>query len=250
MPYGKDGEKASALREAIPACRQSFLAGSVFSLFGNALKFVEALYVLQICDPVKTSHKASTLMTSSTLLLSLPLVMRTNAQHIPRSIGKRSYETAQRFRQGTDHQSLAKEGPGPSELAPSLRPQTPEQSSSEPTYFRSPGMSGSYRFSAGERSAGSADEVKGEGQTPNGRFVPEDRVGVGGMSTVHRAPGLPTAEACDRDRDVAVNVLIPQCRERPELFVALQRKARKVQSLLIPTTSPFRASTGMGPPST
>ncbi len=72
------------------------------------------------------------------------------------------------------------------------------------------------------------------GQTLNNRFVLEDQLGSGGMGTVYRALDLRRVEAKDRKPYVAVKILSLQFQTHPSSFIALQREAKKAQSLAHP----------------
>ncbi|MGC1953218.1 MAG: type I secretion system permease/ATPase [Gammaproteobacteria bacterium] len=65
----------SDLHRALHACRQSFLAVGIFSLFINALMLVPPLYMLQVYDRVLTTRNAFTLLMLSLLAVTLLLVM-------------------------------------------------------------------------------------------------------------------------------------------------------------------------------
>lgn len=78
------------------------------------------------------------------------------------------------------------------------------------------------------------EKMKGIGDVLNGRFVLEERVGSGGMSTVYRALDRRKLEADDRDPYVAVKVLNVEFRAHPDSLVALQREAKKCQRLAHP----------------
>ncbi|WP_322028735.1 serine/threonine protein kinase [Paraburkholderia sp. J76] len=80
-------------------------------------------------------------------------------------------------------------------------------------------------------SADDADHVKGIGDTLNGRFVLEECLGVGGMGTVYKALDLRKLEASDRKPYIAIKVLNVQFRGQPTSLIALQREARKAQTL-------------------
>lgn len=87
-----------------------------------------------------------------------------------------------------------------------------------------PGPSGGAMPVDGER-------VKGIGDTLNGRFVLEECLGVGGMGTVYKALDLRKLEASDRKPHIAIKVLNVQFRGQPTSLIALQREARKAQTL-------------------
>ncbi|MBN3788845.1 serine/threonine protein kinase [Burkholderia sp. Ac-20353] len=86
------------------------------------------------------------------------------------------------------------------------------------------GPSSGAMFDDGER-------VKGIGDTLNGRFVLEECLGVGGMGTVYKALDLRKLEASDRKPHIAIKVLNVQFRGQPTSLIALQREARKAQTL-------------------
>ncbi|MXN75828.1 protein kinase [Burkholderia sp. 4701] len=76
-----------------------------------------------------------------------------------------------------------------------------------------------------------SERVKGIGDTLNGRFVLEECLGVGGMGTVYKALDLRKLEASDRKPHIAIKVLNVQFRGQPTSLIALQREARKAQTL-------------------
>lgn len=78
------------------------------------------------------------------------------------------------------------------------------------------------------------EPMKGMGDVLNDRFVLEERVGAGGMSTVYRALDKRKLEANDRDPYVAVKVLNVEFRAHPDSLIALQREAKKCQRLAHP----------------
>lgn len=79
--------------------------------------------------------------------------------------------------------------------------------------------------------AGVNEPIKGAGDVLNGRFVLEERIGTGGMSAVYKALDRRKLEADDRNPYVAVKVLNLEFRARPDSLIALQREAKKSQSL-------------------
>ena len=66
------------------------------------------------------------------------------------------------------------------------------------------------------------------------RFVLENVLGVGGMGVVYKAKDLRKVEARDRSPYLAVKILNDEFRKHPEAFIALQREARKSQSIAHP----------------
>ncbi|NOZ52239.1 MAG: protein kinase [Gammaproteobacteria bacterium] len=66
------------------------------------------------------------------------------------------------------------------------------------------------------------------------RFVLEKTVGIGGMGVVYKAKDLRKVEAKDRNPYVAVKILNEDFRHYPDAFIALQREARKSQSIAHP----------------
>jgi predicted Ser/Thr protein kinase len=80
----------------------------------------------------------------------------------------------------------------------------------------------------------SVERMKGVGDTLNGRFVLEECVGFGGMGTVYKALDLRKLEASDRHPYIAIKVLNVQFQGHPKSLIALQREARKAQTLAHP----------------
>jgi hypothetical protein len=66
------------------------------------------------------------------------------------------------------------------------------------------------------------------------RFVLEHILGVGGMGVVYRAKDLRKVEARDRNPYLAVKILNDEFRKHPDAVIALQREARKSQSIAHP----------------
>lgn len=85
----------------------------------------------------------------------------------------------------------------------------------------------------GATSSGS-DAIKGVGDTINGRFLLEECLGFGGMGTVYKAVDLRKLEASDRNPYIAIKVLNVQFRGHPKSLIALQREAKKAQTLAHP----------------
>ena len=65
----------SDLRQAVQACRGSFLTTAFFSLFVNLLMLVPALYMLAVYDRVLQSGSESTLLMLSLITVFLFLVL-------------------------------------------------------------------------------------------------------------------------------------------------------------------------------
>ena len=87
---------------------------------------------------------------------------------------------------------------------------------------------------AGARPDAPIERMKGVGDTLNGRFVLEECVGFGGMGTVYKALDLRKLEASDRHPYIAIKVLNVQFQGHPKSLIALQREARKAQTLAHP----------------
>jgi eukaryotic-like serine/threonine-protein kinase len=79
-----------------------------------------------------------------------------------------------------------------------------------------------------------SQRMKGVGDTLNGRFVLEECIGFGGMGTVYKALDLRKLEASDRKPYIAIKVLNVQFSGHPQSLIALQREARKAQTLAHP----------------
>jgi predicted Ser/Thr protein kinase len=94
-----------------------------------------------------------------------------------------------------------------------------------------PRHSSGQTFSGNGQVVAELDQVKGVGDTLNGRFVLEECLGIGGMGTVYKALDLRKLEASDRRPYVAIKVLNLQFRGNPKSLIALQREARKAQTL-------------------
>jgi predicted Ser/Thr protein kinase len=87
---------------------------------------------------------------------------------------------------------------------------------------------------AGAPPGAPVERMKGVGDTLNGRFVLEECVGFGGMGTVYKALDLRKLEASDRHPYIAIKVLNVQFQGHPKSLIALQREARKAQTLAHP----------------
>ncbi|MEA2078349.1 MAG: protein kinase [Pseudomonadota bacterium] len=90
------------------------------------------------------------------------------------------------------------------------------------------------RLDTGTSSAPETERMKGKGDVLNNRFVLEECIGTGGMSTVYKALDRRKLEANDRYPYVAVKVLNLEFRAHPDSLIALQREAKKSQSLAHP----------------
>jgi len=106
----------------------------------------------------------------------------------------------------------------------------PFMSSSPASSPSSPSSSPASAEGAGQ-ALPAGEPAKGVGDTLNGRFVLEECLGVGGMGTVYKALDLRKLEASDRRPYIAIKVLNVQFRGHPKSLIALQREARKAQTL-------------------
>jgi len=80
--------------------------------------------------------------------------------------------------------------------------------------------------------AGGADAAPPDvGSIIQGRFVLEQKIGLGGMGIVYKARDLRQEEAQDRNPYVALKLLNEDFKRNPESLKALQREARKAQDL-------------------
>ena len=66
------------------------------------------------------------------------------------------------------------------------------------------------------------------------RFVLEQMLARGGMGMVYKALDLRKEEYQDRNPHVAIKILNEECKSHPDFFMALQREAKKAQSLAHP----------------
>jgi hypothetical protein len=74
----------------------------------------------------------------------------------------------------------------------------------------------------------------GPGSVVKERFLLESVLGRGGMGVVYRALDRRKEEALDRDPYVALKILNDEFRRHPQALIALQREARKAQTLAHP----------------
>ncbi len=116
-------------------------------------------------------------------------------------------------------------------MATSLFVNDPVSSRPSGAEERSPGNG---RSSTGRARAAETEPMKSTGDTLNDRFVLEECIGTGGMSTVYKALDRRKLEADDRNPYVAVKVLNVEFRSHPDSLIALQREAKKSQSLAHP----------------
>lgn len=72
------------------------------------------------------------------------------------------------------------------------------------------------------------------GSTIKNRFILESLLGEGGMGKVFKARDLRKEEAHDRNPYVAIKVLNDSFKDHPQAFIALQREAKKAQTLAHP----------------
>jgi serine/threonine protein kinase len=110
------------------------------------------------------------------------------------------------------------------------------QSRSQPTAGSRSGSSQSSNWSNPSEwtggGAGSDDAAPPDvGSIISGRFVLEQRIGLGGMGIVYKARDLRQEEAQDRNPYVALKLLNEEFKRNPESLKALQREARKAQDL-------------------
>lgn len=74
----------------------------------------------------------------------------------------------------------------------------------------------------------------GAGSTIKNRFVLEELIGHGGMGSVYRARDLRREEAADRESEIAIKLINEDFQRHPDAMVALQREAKKAQTLAHP----------------
>lgn len=72
------------------------------------------------------------------------------------------------------------------------------------------------------------------GSVINERFILDKLLGSGGMGIVFRALDIRKQEAQDRDPYIAIKILGEEFKQYPQAFIALQREARKSQTLAHP----------------
>ena len=121
----------------------------------------------------------------------------------------------------------------------SLPGQGARQASSATTYTDIPGVSSQQKprqpFSPGAGGSVSRRPPSANQQIIlKNRFVLEETLGVGGMGVVYKAKDLRKVEAKDRNPYLAVKILSEDFRQHPHAFIALQREARKSQSIAHP----------------
>jgi serine/threonine protein kinase len=82
--------------------------------------------------------------------------------------------------------------------------------------------------------AGAADRALTVGSVISGRFTLVERLGSGGMGSVYKARDRLREEAQDRNPFVALKVLGEEFKAHPDSMIALQREARRAQTLAHP----------------
>jgi len=87
--------------------------------------------------------------------------------------------------------------------------------------------------SAKNKSTQSTAKVRTPGILQN-RFKLQKVIGVGGMGVVYKAVDLRKVEAKDRNPFIAIKVLNEEFKKHPDSLIALQREARKSQSIAHP----------------
>lgn len=106
----------------------------------------------------------------------------------------------------------------------------------EPTRVRS-GENRSSNSPSNNQTSASAEASRSTKKTPRilqKRFKLEKVLGVGGMGVVYKAIDLRKVEAKDRNPYVAIKVLNEEFKNHPDSLIALQREARKSQSIAHP----------------
>jgi predicted Ser/Thr protein kinase len=106
-----------------------------------------------------------------------------------------------------------------------------QASSDEDTFVQTNPMPSTQPGGGDDRASPPIARMKGVGDTLNGRFVLEECIGFGGMGTVYKALDLRKLEASDRHPYIAIKVLNVQFQGHPKSLIALQREARKAQTL-------------------
>jgi hypothetical protein len=101
----------------------------------------------------------------------------------------------------------------------------------EDTFVQTNPMPSTQPGNGGDPAGAPIARMKGVGDTLNGRFVLEECIGFGGMGTVYKALDLRKLEASDRHPYIAIKVLNVQFQGHPKSLIALQREARKAQTL-------------------
>jgi len=114
---------------------------------------------------------------------------------------------------------------------PTVAPAAGVPEPSTPTTGRS---TTSTSWSDPSRWASSTGPIPERGSVIRDRFVLEDPLGKGGMGTVFRARDLRKEEAQDRNPYVAIKILNEDFKRHPRSLQALQREARKSQTLAHP----------------
>ena len=120
-----------------------------------------------------------------------------------------------------------------------LRPAVPQAATAaaddpERTRLVTAGATAGSDWSHPERWTGGEDVAIDVGSVIKQRFVLEAELGRGGMGVVYRAIDRRKQEAQDRDPYVAIKILNDEFRRHPSSLIALQREARKAQTLAHP----------------
>lgn len=105
-----------------------------------------------------------------------------------------------------------------------------------PTHVASAGADSGPDVRAGHVGPAGAtrDKPLGPGTTIKDRFVLEELIGHGGMGSVYRARDLRREEAADKESEVAIKLINEDFQRHPDAVVALQREAKKAQTLAHP----------------
>ncbi|NOZ53867.1 MAG: protein kinase [Gammaproteobacteria bacterium] len=109
--------------------------------------------------------------------------------------------------------------------------------SSPPTSTDTTSLSHTFKATAQAKDITATQNTTNElkpGSIIKGRFVLEEILGQGGMGIVYKARDLRKEEAQDRNPYVAIKVLGTSFKDHPHSLIALQREARKAQTLAHP----------------
>ena len=119
--------------------------------------------------------------------------------------------------------------------APSAMPVAPpaEATQLEETRLQEPSEPTRLVSATADSETGPAQKLE-PGSVIKNRFILENLLGEGGMGRVFKARDLRKEEAHDRNPYVAIKVLNDSFKEHPQAFIALQREAKKAQTLAHP----------------